>query len=100
MATECPVECTCLHIQNCCRKTVLQFCDTVTEARCPVEDRKGDEEGKQGPDAVGRAALRSVVVFATTGRIPATPPQFAPNRARNSPRPARHLEYATQCKRM
>lgn len=68
----------------------------MKEARCPMEDREGDEGRKQGPDAAGRAALWSVAVFEMTVHMPDIPPHsFVPKRARNSPRPARDLEYAT-----
>lgn len=35
-----------------------------------MEDREGEEGGKQGPNAAGREALWSMAVFVMTGHMP------------------------------
>lgn len=75
------------------------FCNTLDEVMRPVEDREGDEGRKQESEAVCRAPLLSVAVFAMTVHTPFLS-IFAPNRTRNSPRPAKPLEYVLHCKRV
>lgn len=56
----------CLHLLNWCPKIVSNFCRILSEVICTVEGRGGDEGGKQGSDAMGRAALLRVGELAIT----------------------------------